>query len=77
MESASHIWRRYQVKRGRHTCLEEHYFGEAPSLEEKGKVKARSGGGAYLGPRFLPKLIQAIDYEEDLGQIPRSEGVYC
>ena len=46
-------------------------------MEEKGKVKARSGGGAYLGPRFLPKLIQAIDLEEDLGQIPRSEGVYC
>ena len=32
--------------------------------------------GRPLGPTFLPELIQAIDYEEDLGQRPRSEGVY-
>ena len=32
--------------------------------------------GRLLGPTFLPELIQAIDYEEDLGQIPRSKGEY-
>ena len=49
---------------------------EGAKFGGKGKVKATFGGGRLLGPTFLPELIQAIDYEEDLGQIPRSEGVY-
>ena len=50
------------------------FWRGAPFFGGSDRVKATFRGGRLLGPTFLPQLIQAIDLEEDLGQIPRSEG---
>ena len=42
-----------------------------------GRVKAKCRGAPSLWAHVLPKEVQAIDLEEDLGQIPRSKGEYC
>ena len=46
-------------------------------MEENQEVKDKFGGGASLGPRFFQRLIQAIDFKEDLGQRPRYKDGDC